>query len=127
MFLPFFESLRTAGIPVSLREYLSFLEGMSAGLVTYDAEGFYYLGRVVMVKDERHIDRYDRAFATIADSNITTLLVALILFGVGTGPVKGFAVTLALGILTSIFTAVVITRLIVNAVWGQRRGADLPV
>lgn len=70
---------------------------------------------------------YDRAFATIADSNITTLLVALILFGVGTGPVKGFAVTLALGILTSIFTAVVITRLIVNAVWGQRRGADLPV
>lgn len=70
---------------------------------------------------------YDRAFATIADSNITTLLVALILFGVGTGPVKGFAITLALGILTSIFTAVVITRLIVNAVWGQRRGADLPV
>jgi preprotein translocase subunit SecD len=70
---------------------------------------------------------YDRAFATIADSNITTLLVALILFGVGTGPVKGFAITLALGILTSIFTAVVITRLIVNAVWGQRRGAELPV
>lgn len=70
---------------------------------------------------------YDRAFATIADSNITTLLVALILFGVGTGPVKGFAVTLALGILTSIFTAVVITRLIVNAVWGQRRGAELPI
>ncbi|MDZ7871508.1 MAG: protein translocase subunit SecD [Rheinheimera sp.] len=70
---------------------------------------------------------YDRAFATIADSNITTLLVALILFGVGTGPVKGFAITLALGILTSIFTAVVVTRLIVNAVWGQRRGASLPV
>jgi len=70
---------------------------------------------------------YDRAFATIADSNITTLLVALILFGVGTGPVKGFAVTLTLGILTSIFTAVVITRLIVNAVWGKRRGAELPI
>lgn len=70
---------------------------------------------------------YDRAFATIFDSNLTTLLVALILFGIGTGPVKGFAVTLALGILTSIFTAVVITRLIINAVWGQRRGSDLPV
>lgn len=70
---------------------------------------------------------YDRAFATIFDSNLTTLLVALILFGIGTGPVKGFAVTLALGILTSIFTAVVITRLIINAVWGQRRGSELPV
>jgi preprotein translocase subunit SecD len=70
---------------------------------------------------------YNRAFATIADSNITTLLVALILFGIGTGPVKGFAVTLALGICTSIFTAVVVSRLIVNLIWGQRRGSDLPV
>ena len=70
---------------------------------------------------------YDRAFATIADSNITTLLVALVLFGVGTGPVKGFAVTLAIGILTSIFTAVVGTRLVVNAIWGGRRLQSLPV
>ncbi|WP_306519195.1 protein translocase subunit SecD [Rheinheimera sp.] len=70
---------------------------------------------------------YNRAFATIADSNITTLLVALILFGIGTGPVKGFAVTLALGIITSIFTAVVVSRLIVNMIWGQRRGTSLPV
>jgi len=70
---------------------------------------------------------YNRAFATIADSNITTLLVALILFGIGTGPVKGFAVTLALGIVTSIFTAVVVSRLIVNMIWGQRRGTSLPV
>ena len=70
---------------------------------------------------------YDRAFATIADSNITTLLVALILFAVGTGPVKGFAVTLAIGILTSIFTAVVGTRLLVNLIWGGRRLQSLPV
>ncbi len=70
---------------------------------------------------------YDRAFATIADSNITTLLVALVLFGVGTGPVKGFAVTLAIGILTSIFTAVVGTRLLVNLIWGGRRLQSLPV
>lgn len=63
MFLPFFENLRKAGVPVSLREYLSFLEGMKAGLVTYDIEGFYYLARTVMVKDERHLDRFDRAFA----------------------------------------------------------------
>ena len=64
MFLPFFQTLRAAGIPVSLREYLAFLEGMSAGLVTYDAEGFYYLARTAMVKDERHLDRFDRAFAS---------------------------------------------------------------
>ncbi len=64
MFLPFFQALRGAGIPVSLREYLTFLEGMSAGLVTYDVEGFYYLARASMVKDERMIDRFDRAFAT---------------------------------------------------------------
>ncbi len=63
MFLPFFDSLRTHGVPVSLREYLSFLEGMQAGLATYDVDGFYYLARTSMVKDERHIDRFDRAFA----------------------------------------------------------------
>ncbi len=63
MFLPFFQELREAGVPVSLREHLTFLEGMSAGLVTYDVEGFYYLARAAMVKDERHIDRFDRAFA----------------------------------------------------------------
>ncbi|PJF10451.1 VWA domain-containing protein [Pseudorhodobacter sp. MZDSW-24AT] len=63
MFLPFFETLRKTGVPVSLREFLAFLEAMAAGLVTYDAEGFYYLARSVLVKDERHIDRFDRAFA----------------------------------------------------------------
>jgi uncharacterized protein with von Willebrand factor type A (vWA) domain len=63
MFLPFFDALRRTGIPVSLREYLGFLEGVAAGLVTYDVEGFYYLARATMVKDERHLDRFDRAFA----------------------------------------------------------------
>ena len=63
MFLPFFETLRAARIPVSLREYLAFLEGVGAGLVTYDIDGFYYLARTAMVKDERHLDRFDRAFA----------------------------------------------------------------
>ncbi|MCA3506955.1 MAG: VWA domain-containing protein [Rhodobacter sp.] len=63
MFLPFFETLRRTGVPVSLGEYLAFLDGMAAGLATYDAEGFYFLARTVMVKDERHIDRFDRAFA----------------------------------------------------------------
>ncbi|SIS70834.1 hypothetical protein SAMN05421759_102522 [Roseivivax lentus] len=63
MFVPFFEKLRDAGVPVSLREYLTFLEAMRAGLATYDPEGFYYLARSAMVKDERHIDRFDRAFA----------------------------------------------------------------
>ncbi|WP_425039444.1 vWA domain-containing protein [Primorskyibacter sp. S187A] len=63
MFVPFFETLRKAGVPVSLREYLGFLEGMRAGLATYDVEAFYYLARTIMVKDERHIDRFDQAFA----------------------------------------------------------------
>ncbi|MBY4892534.1 VWA domain-containing protein [Rhodobacteraceae bacterium N5(2021)] len=63
MFLPFFQTLRAARIPVSLREYLAFLEGVSKGLVTYDIDGFYYLARAAMVKDERHLDRFDQAFA----------------------------------------------------------------
>ena len=63
MFLPFFEALRRTGIPVSLREYLGFLEAMAAGLATYEVETFYYLARTAMVKDERHLDRFDRAFA----------------------------------------------------------------
>lgn len=63
MFLPFFETLRRGGVPVTLREYLGFLEGLAAGLVTHDAEGFYYLARTALVKDERHLDRFDRAFA----------------------------------------------------------------
>lgn len=63
MFLPFFDNLRASGIPVSLREFLGFLEGMKAGLVTYDIEGFYYLARISMVKDERHLDKFDRAFS----------------------------------------------------------------
>ncbi len=63
MFLPFFERLRAEGVPVSIREYLSFVEGVAAGLATYDLTGFYHLARVAMVKDERHLDRFDRAFA----------------------------------------------------------------
>ncbi|WP_278921876.1 MULTISPECIES: vWA domain-containing protein [Pseudophaeobacter] len=63
MFQPFFENLRKAAIPVSLREYLTFLEGMKKGLVTYDIEAFYFLARAAMVKDERNIDKFDRAFS----------------------------------------------------------------
>jgi len=63
MFLPFFDNLRSAGVPVSLREYLTFLQAVAADLVIYDVEGFYYLARTAMVKDERLIDRFDRAFA----------------------------------------------------------------
>ncbi|MBO6775807.1 MAG: VWA domain-containing protein [Marinibacterium sp.] len=63
MFLPFFENLRKATIPVSLREYLTFLEGMKAGLATYDVEAFYYLARTAMVKDERNLDKFDQVFA----------------------------------------------------------------
>lgn len=64
---------------------------------------------------------YDKAFTSIFDANITTLIAALMLFGFGTGPVKGFAITLSFGIVTSMFTAIVGTRAIVNLVYGRRR------
>lgn len=67
MFLSFFDALRKSGVPVSLREHLTFLEAVSADLVTYDVDGFYYLARAALVKDERHIDRFDRAFAAAFD------------------------------------------------------------
>ena len=63
---------------------------------------------------------YQKAFGTIADANITTLIAALVLFTFGTGPIKGFAVTLTLGIITSMFTAIIASRAIVNLVYGQR-------
>ena len=64
MFLPFFDNLRKAGVPVSLREFLGFLEAMQAGLATYDIDAFYFLARTTMVKDERNLDKFDRAFST---------------------------------------------------------------
>lgn len=70
---------------------------------------------------------YSSALSTIADANITTFIAAVILFAVGTGPIKGFAVTLAIGILTSMFTAIVGTRAIVNSVWGGKRLEKLPI
>ena len=64
---------------------------------------------------------FERAFTTILDANVTTLIVAFVLFAVGTGPVKGFAVTLSLGILTSMFTAILGTRAVVNVIYGGRK------
>lgn len=64
---------------------------------------------------------YDKAFITIADSNLTTLIAALLLFSFGTGPIKGFAVTLSIGIITSMFTAIFGTRVVVNFLFGGRR------
>ncbi len=63
---------------------------------------------------------YDRAFVTIVDANVTTLIVAMVLFGIGTDAVKGFAVTLTLGVLTSMVTAIMFTRGLVNAIYGSR-------
>ena len=63
---------------------------------------------------------YEKAFSTIADANITTLIAAIVLFSFGTGPIKGFAVTLSLGIATSMFTAIIGTRAVVNLIYGGR-------
>lgn len=70
---------------------------------------------------------FDHAFATIIDSNLTTLIVGVILYAVGTGPVKGFAVTLSIGILTSLFTAVTATRALVELIYGKRQVKKLLV
>lgn len=70
---------------------------------------------------------FDRAFGTIWDSHITNLIAAIMLFGIGSGPVKGFAVTLTIGIITSLFTAVSCTRMMVNFIYGQRRAAKLSI
>ncbi len=63
---------------------------------------------------------YDKAFSTIADANVTTLIAAVVLFTFGTGPIKGFAVTLSLGIITSMFTAIMGTRAVINLIYGRR-------
>ncbi|BAZ93923.1 preprotein translocase subunit SecD [Thiohalobacter thiocyanaticus] len=70
---------------------------------------------------------YEKAFSTIADANITTLIAAIVLFSFGTGPVKGFAVTLSIGIVTSMFTAIMGTRALVNLVYGSRRLQKLSI
>ncbi|MGL6261155.1 protein translocase subunit SecD [Vibrio sp. WXL210] len=70
---------------------------------------------------------YANAFSTIADANITTLITAIILFAVGTGAIKGFAVTLSIGILTSMFTAIVGTRCVVNLLYGGKRISKLSI
>ena len=64
---------------------------------------------------------YEKAFSTIADANITTLIAAVVLFGFGTGPIKGFAITLSIGIVTSMFTAIMGTRAVVSLIYGGRR------
>ncbi|MCO6413565.1 MAG: protein translocase subunit SecD [Thiogranum sp.] len=70
---------------------------------------------------------YAKAFSTIADANITTLIAAVVLFSFGTGPIKGFAVTLSLGIITSMFTAIMGTRAVINLIFGRRRLQRLPI
>ncbi|UCC15844.1 MAG: protein translocase subunit SecD [Gammaproteobacteria bacterium] len=70
---------------------------------------------------------YEKAFSSIADANITTLIAAIVLFTFGTGPIRGFAVTLSLGIITSMFTAIVGTRAVINLIYGGRRVQKLAV
>ena len=70
---------------------------------------------------------YDKAFTTIADANITTFIAALVLFSFGTGPIKGFAVTLMIGIASSMFTAIMGTRGVINLIYGGRRVSRLAI
>jgi preprotein translocase subunit SecD len=70
---------------------------------------------------------YGKALSSITDANVTTLIAAVVLFALGTGPIKGFAITLLLGIITSMFTAIVGTRAIVNIAFGGRKLQGLPI
>ncbi len=70
---------------------------------------------------------YEKAFVTIADANITTLLAAIVLFSFGTGPIKGFAITLSIGIITSMFTAILGTRAVINLIYGNKRVEKLSI
>jgi preprotein translocase subunit SecD len=70
---------------------------------------------------------YARALSTIADANITTLIAAIVLFGFGTGPIKGFAVTLSIGIVASMFTAIMGTRALINLIYGGKRVSALAI
>ncbi|MES9826801.1 MAG: protein translocase subunit SecD [Candidatus Thiodiazotropha sp.] len=70
---------------------------------------------------------YEKAFSTIIDANITTLIAAVVLFSFGTGPIKGFAVTLAIGICTSMFTAIIGTRAVINLIYGRKRVKALAI
>ena len=72
-------------------------------------------------------DGFSRAFVTIFDANITTLIAALVLYVIGTGPIKGFAITLSIGIVTSMFTAIVCTRAMVNIVYGNKNIKELKI
>ena len=72
-------------------------------------------------------DGFSRAFVTIFDANVTTLIASLVLYTIGTGPVKGFAITLSIGIVTSMFTAILVTRSIVNLVYGGKNIKELKV
>ncbi len=70
---------------------------------------------------------YSKAFSTILDANITTFIAAVVLFSIGSGPVRGFAVTLAIGILTSMFTAIIGTRAVINLIYGAKRIEKLSI
>ncbi|MEM7209538.1 MAG: protein translocase subunit SecD [Pseudomonadota bacterium] len=70
---------------------------------------------------------YEKAFSTIADANVTTLIAAIVLFSFGTGPIKGFAITLSIGIVTSMFTAIFASRAIVNLIYGSRKVNKLAI
>ena len=70
---------------------------------------------------------YEKAFSTIADANITTLIAACVLWVFGTGPIRGFATTLGIGIVTSMFTAIIGTRAVINLIYGRRQVERLAI
>ena len=88
------------------------------------------------IKEEMHLSKniqkaissgYEKALLTIADANITTLIASIVLFSFGTGPIKGFAITLTIGIITSMFTAIIVSRAIINLIYGGKKVEELAI
>ena len=80
MFLSFFHELKASGIPVTLKEYLTLMEAMEAGLARFHVEDFYHLSRTALVKDERNLDKFDRVFGHVfkgLDASAETLLAKI--------------------------------------------------
>jgi preprotein translocase subunit SecD len=86
-----------------------------------------YTRRIVAGLHHNRLRKIGRAFTTIFDANITTLIAAVVLYAIGTGPIKGFAITLSIGIVTSMFTAILGTRAIVNLMYGNKRLKELKI
>ena len=127
--IDFFEAKILQRIPHNPKH---FVQGLQLdGDILWEGTGLYGASKLIKQRFNRTVGTleplYEKALSSIADANITTLIAAIVLFTFGTGPIRGFAVTLSLGIITSLFTAIVGTRSVINFIYGGRRVQRLAI